>query len=172
MAAGTTYERIATYTVSGSSTNEIQFASIPSSYTDLVIVGNLGSTNGYPSARFNSDTGSNYSVTNLSGDGTGTTADRATNRAVADISFQTTTDTTGVKTNFICHIMDYCNTTTYKTMLSRVNTASQSTSMTVSLWRSTAAISNIKLYSSAGNGANLYILTAGSTFTLYGIASA
>jgi hypothetical protein len=167
-----TYEPIATYTVSGSSTSEIQFASIPSSFTDLVIVGNLGSTNGYPSARFNSDTGSNYSVTNLSGDGTGTTADRGTNRSVADISFEVVTDTTGVKTNYICHIMNYSNTTTYKTMLSRVNTASNGTSMTVGLWRSTAAISNIKLYSSAGNGANLYIVTAGSTFTLYGIKAA
>jgi hypothetical protein len=167
-----TYSPIATYTVSGSSTTEIQFASVPSTYTDIVIVGNLGANNGYPAARFNSDSGANYSVTNLWGNGSSAQSDRGTARTVADISYEILTDTAGVYTNYICHIMNYSNTTTYKTMLSRVNSAANGTSATVVLWRSTAAINNIKLQTSNGNGSALWTFQAGSTFTLYGIAAA
>ena len=38
MAAGNTYEAIATNTVTGSSTTTVTFSSIPSTYTDLIIV--------------------------------------------------------------------------------------------------------------------------------------
>jgi hypothetical protein len=172
MAAGSTYTPLATYTVSGTSTTEIQFSSISAGYTDIVIIGNLGADQGYPSARFNSDTGSNYSVTNLWGNGSSAASNRATNRAVADISYEVYTTTTGVNTNYICHVMNYSNTSVYKTMLSRVNSASYGTSATAVLWRSTAAINNIKLQSSSGNGAALGTFLAGSTFTLYGIAAA
>jgi len=172
MAAGATYEPIATTTVSGGSTSEVEFASISGSYTDLIIVGNLGAaTTSYMSARFNSDTGSNYSVTNLSGNGSTALSNRATSRSVADISFEVTAGST-INKNFIAQIMNYSNSTTYKTMLSRTNNAGTGTSATVVLWRSTSAITNIKLYSETGNGANLYNFTSGSTFTLYGIAAA
>jgi hypothetical protein len=44
MAAGATYTPIATYTVSGSSTLTYTFSSIPSTYTDLVLVVNGSSS--------------------------------------------------------------------------------------------------------------------------------
>ena len=172
MAAGSTYEPIATATVSGGSTSEIQFSSIPGTYTDIIIIGNLGAaTNSYPAARFNSDTGSNYSVTNLSGDGSAAISDRASSRSVADISYEVIGGS-AINVNFISQIMDYSNSTTYKTMLSRTNNSATGTSATVVLWRSTSAITNIKLYSATSNGANLYNFTSGSTFTLYGIKAA
>ena len=172
MAAGVTYKPIATTTVSGGSTSEVEFASISGSYTDLIIVGNLGAaTNSYIGARFNSDTGSNYSVTNLSGNGSTALSNRASSRSIADISFEVI-DGSAINTNFIAQIMNYSNSTTYKTMLSRTNNAGTGTSATVVLWRSTSAITNIKLYSSTGGGANLYNFSTGSTFTLYGIAAA
>jgi len=167
-----TYEPIATTTVSGGSTSEVEFASISGSYTDLIIVGNLGSaSNSYVSARFNSDTGSNYSVTNLSGNGTTAISNRGSSRSVAEISYEVYQGST-IQANFIAQIMNYSNSTTYKTMLSRTNNAAIGTSATVVLWRSTSAITNIKLYSSTGNGANLFNFTSGSTFTLYGIKAA
>jgi hypothetical protein len=63
--------------------------------------------------------------------------------------------------------MNYSNTTTNKTILSRINNAENSTVARVTLWRNTAAISTIFL--TEGNGANFI---AGSTFTLYGIKAA
>ena len=172
MAAGSTYSTIATTTVSGTSTSVVEFASISGSYTDLIIVGNLGaSTNSYPGARFNSDSGSNYSVTDLYGNGTSALSDRASSRSIADISFDVIGDS-GVNQNFIAQIMNYSNSTTFKTMLSRTNNAGAATSATAVLWRNTAAITNIKLYTATGNGSNQYNFANGSTFTLYGISAA
>jgi hypothetical protein len=172
MAAGATYEPIATTTVSGGSTSEVQFASISGSYTDLIIVGNLGAaTNSYTSARFNSDTGSNYSFTELYGNGSSAASDRASNKSIADFAFNVQNQS-GVNGNFIAQIMNYSNSTTYKTVLCRNNLADFGTGATVVLWRSTAAITNIKLYTSTANGANQYNFASGSTFTLYGIAAA
>jgi hypothetical protein len=172
MAAGNTYTPIATTTISGSSTSIVEFASISGSYTDLIIVGNLGAaSNSFPAARFNSDAGANYSVTDIVGDGTSATSSRASSRNVADISYNVIGNS-GVNQNFIAQIMNYSNSTTYKTMLSRVNAAASGTTATVCLWRSTAAITNIKLYSATANGSNQYNFTAGSTFTLYGITAA
>lgn len=68
-----TYEPIATTTASGSSSS-ITFSSISSAYTDLVLVANASVTSGSDTAilRFNGDTGSNYSRTFLSGNGSST----------------------------------------------------------------------------------------------------
>jgi len=76
MAAGATYEPIATTTVSNSSTSTVTFSSISGTYTDLIIIGNLGSetTNAFPYLQFNGDTGSNYSYTQLYGNGNGSSA--------------------------------------------------------------------------------------------------
>jgi len=63
--------------------------------------------------------------------------------------------------------MNYANTTTYKTSLTRGNIATVATLATVGMWRSTSAITSIKI---ERDGSNL--LAAGSTFTLYGIAAA
>jgi hypothetical protein len=172
MPAGSTYTPIATTTISGTSTSEVQFSSIPSTYTDLVIIGNLGATtNSYPCARFNSDTAANYSVTDIYGNGTSAASARGTSRTIADISYDIIGNA-NVEMNFIANIMNYSNSTTYKTMISRVNLAANGATATVSLWRNTAAITNIKLYTATANGSNLYNFANGSTFTLYGIASA
>jgi len=57
-----TYEPIATTTL-GSNQTTITFSSIPSTYTDLVIVSNMGTTTAsYPFIRFNGDTGLTVTV--------------------------------------------------------------------------------------------------------------
>jgi len=168
-----TYEPIATYTVSGGSTTEIEFASIPQTYTDIVAISNIGgaSASYYFCARINSDTATNYSMTELLGASSTASSSRATARAVADIGYNVHV-TTGVKAYNIANFMNYSNTTTYKTLLNRANNHEDGVSITAVLWRNTSAITNLKFYIHLGNGANLYAFTSGSTITLYGIKAA
>jgi hypothetical protein len=77
----TTYEKIATTTL-GSASSTITFNSIAASWTDLRIV--LVSVNDASSTqpvemRFNSDSGTNYSTTNLYGNGGNAGSYRYTN---------------------------------------------------------------------------------------------
>ena len=70
-----TYVPIGTNTVSGTTTNLITFSSIPSTFTDLVLIDNgkfSASDNSY-AMTFNGDTASNYSYTYLLGSGTSAT---------------------------------------------------------------------------------------------------
>jgi hypothetical protein len=163
MAAGSTYTPIATYTATGTPTS-YTFSSIPGTYTDLVIVidGYMATGSGaYIAVQFNGDTGSNYSTTDLSGNGS--TAQSA----------QFTSQTSGIigafylsQANIICSIQNYSNTTTYKTAISRSNASSNNTRADVNLWRSTSAITSVKVLAQTDTIAN------GTTLTLYGIASA
>jgi len=161
MPAGNTYEAIATQTL-GSAAASVTFSSIPSTYTDLVLVSNYQLTTGdnFMTIRFNSDTGSNYSFTNFYGEGTAPASDRTTNATAGRIGFYGSN-----QSNSIVNIMNYSNTTTNKTALSRDNTNTYVVTR-VNLWRNTSAINSITILTSSPN------LTAGSTFSLYGIASA
>jgi hypothetical protein len=159
-----TYEPIATTTL-GSGVTNLTFSSIPSTYTDLILVCNgntAAAANNY--LQFNGDNGSNYSATRLSGDGSAASSARSTSAT------QILLDgfgywTTGYNANKVIHIMNYANTTTNKTVLTRANNASIGTDAIVGLWRSTAAITSIRFNSDS-------TLQAGSTFTLYGIKAA
>jgi hypothetical protein len=166
MAAGSTYTPIATTTL-GSAAASYTFSSIPSTYTDLVLVMNTkGSTSNYCQLRFNSDTGTNYSRTDLKGNGSTAASSRDSNRSIIDIASNATNDTSNFNTNIILHIMNYANTTTYKTAISRANNAATGTDAIVVLWRSTSAINSIYIAVNTGN------LEVGTTLTLYGIAAA
>lgn len=164
MAAGSTYSTIATTTL-GAATGTVTFSSISGAYTDLVLVisgqGSAGGAQGL-FLRFNGDTATNYSDTELSGNGTSASSGRDTSvtgiRSVVMDSANITTD--------IINIMNYSNTTTYKSVLVRSNTAGTLTKAGVGLWRSTSAITSIDLVMPTNN------FNIGSTFTLYGIAAA
>lgn len=170
MAAGSTYTPIATYTVSGTTTNTITFSSIPGTYTDLVFIASVQQnsiatiTAGY--IRINADSGNNYSSTVLIGNGTTATSSRRTS---ADALYWNIDIPTTSFTTFIYNFMNYANTSVYKTILSRFNNAEVSTGAQVGLWRSTAAINSFTMNSS-DSGADYF--TAGSTFTIYGITAA
>jgi hypothetical protein len=62
--------------------------------------------------------------------------------------------------------MNYANTTTYKSVLNRMDDAEYAVGANAGMWRSTAAINSIKINAGSGN------LPAGLTATLYGIAAA
>jgi hypothetical protein len=165
MAAGATYEPIATTTL-GSATASYTFSSISGSYTDLVCVFNGAITAGPDDLRirFNSDTASNYSDTLLRGDGSATLSARESN--VTNISYNAYIGTGDGSTVGIFNIMNYSNTTTYKTVLSRGSLAANFVNATVGLWRNTAAITSMTLIAGSST------FKIGSTFTLYGIAAA
>ena len=155
-----TYEPIATQTL-GSAAATVTFSSIPSTYTDLVLVyaGTLSADGGF-ALRFNSDTGGNYSNTALFGDGS--TAGSNTN--INDTSMGLGYGGTAQNVTTM-QIQNYSNSTTYKTALSR-NNGGGYVSARVGLWRNTAAITTVAVLTYSGNFAT------GSTFTLYGIKAA
>jgi len=161
-----TYEPIASQTL-GSATSGITFSSIPQTYTDIVAILNFtldtnsGACYSYVNGIF---TGTPYSNTNLTGDGSFALSSRASNSNTINI---TQTPINQNITNVIVHYMNYSNTTTNKTILGRQNTTASIVNASVSLWRSTAAINSISF--STFNTQNFI---AGSTFTLYGIKAA
>jgi hypothetical protein len=164
-----TYEMIATTTLGSNQTN-ITFSAISGSYTDLVLICHYASQlNNYNFfIRFNSDTGNNYSSTTLVGSASG-----ATSAMLSNYSNVLLTQYVGAGTSLtypgdtIAHIMNYSNTTTYKTVLARDNAVKNDSGMqtgaTVGLWRNTAAITSITI------GTNSGYLVSGTTATLYGI---
>ena len=167
MAAGSTYTPIATTTLS-SAASSISFTSIASTYTDLVLVFTPIVTSATTFAvRFNNDSTSNYSATILTGDGTSAASTRVANQTEIRISYAATSRTTNT-TNIITQIQNYSNATTYKTLLSRDNAASDGTGAIVGLWRSASAINRLDIIPLSGGS----IINTGTVATIYGIAAA
>lgn len=162
-----TYTPIATTTL-GSASATVTFSSISGTYTDLILVTNLRYSSGTPNSnafiRFNSDSGSNYSKTYLQGNGSTASSGRDSYTAM-DLLGQTST--ASVYTSNITQIMNYSNSTTFKTALSRWSNAGDFVIAFVGLWRSTSAITTIEV-----NSSGTAQFAIGSTFTLYGVKSA
>jgi hypothetical protein len=162
-----TYQPIATTTVSGSSTATITFNSLGSSYNDLIIVGNFGTSGGGVTVgvRFNSDSGSNYSTTQMNAPYPYGSSWRGTSQtSISAFGSPINVATSGVlKDNGTVHIQNYNNSTTYKTILSKNGWASGETLAGVGLWRNTNAITSVSLVVSG------VTFLANSTFTVYGI---
>lgn len=157
-----TFEPIASTTLSAA-TATVEFTSISSSYTDLVLIFNGGEngTNKDFQLRVGNgsiDTGSNYSWTRMLGDGSVASSSRGSNTTYIENVIGNESCTA------IYHFMNYSNTTTNKTILSRTAYASSRTSAYVGLWRITSAITHIRFTAETGSTIN-----SGSTFSLYGI---
>ena len=166
MAAGATYEPIATTTANGS-VNSITFSSF-SGYTDLVLVflGSVSSGSGDLALRFNSDTGSNYSTIFLSSQAGGIsgTSTSASSITVTEYTYLDTTRNTLSITN----IFNYANSNVHKSISTRGNKTGYGVETKIGMWRNTNAITSITAFSTGSNPN----FTTGSTFTLYGITAA
>jgi hypothetical protein len=168
MAAGSTYTPIATTTL-GSAASSYTFSSIPSTYTDLVLIQNsiqTGTPARWTTIRLNGDTATNYSYTSLEGNGSTAGSYRESSQTRGAVSFAASSSTAWGQV--IMNFQNYSNTTTYKTVISRGANAAQGTDSLVTLWRSTTAINTI-LITLEGSAQQF---ATGSTFTLYGIAAA
>lgn len=163
----TTYEPIATTTLGSGSSSVLVMSSIPATYTDLVLISNFETNTGGVCSlflTFNSDTGSNYSYTRIFGDGSSAQSTNSTTSSyfpgigIIDASARNAN---------IAQIMNYANTTTHKTTLTRTNSSGTYLGAYVMKWASTSAITSITM--SISNGSSF---STGSTFTLYGIKAA
>ena len=170
------FESIATVTVGGGGAANVEFTSIPATYTHLQIRGIAKDDAGTPQTRFltfrfNSDTASNYSWHYLTGNGSSPSSAAGTSENYAIASF-VNEGGTSIFGAAVIDILDYANTNKYKTVRGLggydLNGSGEATLASGS-WRSTSAITSITLdlrSTQAGNF-NQY-----SSFALYGIRSA
>lgn len=163
-----TYEPIATQTANGSDIF-FDFASIPQTYTDLVLVIGGATGDSAPFLRFNSDSSTLYSCTKLRGDGSSVTSSRVARGAGApnDTRLEMGLGSASEQVTNIFHIVGYSSTTIYKTVLCRANQASTAVLFSVGLYGSTSAITAIRVGNTNSNP-----LTSGTVITLYGIKAA
>ena len=168
-----TYVPLATQTL-GSAAASVTFSGISGAYTDLVlVVANFTAANNSANlwATVNGDSGSNYSSTLLGGYVSGAFSTRTSSTAKIFLGAWNTgiQSSSSYPAMATVNFMNYSNATTYKTVLARVGfmtSTSSETDVSVSLWRSTAAITSITVNPDSGN------INTGAVFSLYGIASA
>jgi len=157
-----TYTALATVTLGGTD-SDITFASIPATYRDLVLIASGQSTaaNANMLARFNSDSGSNYSWVYVGGDGSTTFSGNSSGTTMDFGNFP------NAQSVSVIQVMDYSATNKHKTTLIRSNTTATYAIAYANRWASTAAVTSITLtVSGSGNS-----FSTGTTFSLYGIAS-
>ena len=167
------YESIATVSVGSGGTSYAEFTSIPSTYSHLQIR-TLQRDTGTPAnmdnlyLQFNGDTGTNYSYHRLIGTGSSVLVTSDATISNLKIGLQ---PNAGITANAfgtsIIDILDYANTSKYKTVRTLVGSDTNDTNGNSSLfsgnWRNTNAITSIKIYPEANNFAQY------SRFALYGI---
>jgi hypothetical protein len=156
-----TYDSLATTTL-GSNQSSVTFSSISGAYTDLVLiaVAKFSANPSYSGIIFNSDSGSNYSSTFMRS--TGSAASSGANTNAGQIS------SGSYSSEYLLdefNILDYSNTTTYKTVFYKTNQNNDMITR-IGMWRNTNAITSVTYQIDTGN------ILAGSTFTLYGIKAA
>jgi hypothetical protein len=167
MPAGITYSTVATTTL-GSAASSYTFSSIPTTYTDLILIAALapGATNyDFQVGNGSVDTGANYSSTRVFGNGSSAGSDAQSNNTTGVTGNISNSSTIPIST--ILHFQNYSNTSTNKTVLSRYDVTDSYAFAIVGLWRSTAAINTIRIHSTSAQN-----IPAGTMLTLYGIASA
>lgn len=173
-AAATSYESIATVTVGAGGAANIEFTSIPSTYSHLQIRGiargTKSSTVGFLWMKINSDSGSNYAYHILQGDGASAVASGVAPDTLLDWGrHPAASASVNIFGASVIDILDYGNTNKFKTVRYLGNydaNGSGYLEFRSGLWRSTSAISTITFSWDSGNFAQY------SHFALYGIKSA
>ena len=155
---------IVTYTAT-SNISELTLSSIPGTYTDLILIVSgpaQAAGGGSVLIQLNGDTGTNYSLNYMFGNGSSVTGGRITNSSYLFTGRQLPTEGNG-----ITHFMNYSNTTTHKTVLSRGGVTTAIVIALANLWRNTAAITSMRFLPESGPG-----FATGFTATLYGVKAA
>jgi len=151
------YESIASVTVGSGGAANVEFTSIPATYTHLqlrfsLIYSTSGNTPLY--LNFNSDTGANYSRHSLRTDGSGSPSISAggnANQSDMDIYGYIVGSDTVNPTVGVVDILEYKNTNIYKTIRSLVGCGGSlgantgEINFTSNNWRNTSAITSIKI---------------------------
>ena len=171
------YESIATVTVGSGGASFVEFTSIPSTYTHLQLRYTAQTNRGtYGIAEyaltFNSDTATNYGYHAVYGDGAGTTAIAYSTQNSIRGDGEIGTSTGGTFGGGVLDILDYANTNKNKTVRWLGGVDINGTiagfggrvGLFSGLWRSTSAITSVKLVPYTGS-----LFTQNSSFALYGI---
>lgn len=164
-----------TITVGSGNSSYLEFANIPSTYTDLIILFSGSTNRGNLQAdgvaiRFNTDlTSGNYSAERLYSDGSGTMA-QDQNNAGAGLTNSTGSGSTSssIFGNSSIYIPNYAGSSEKKTFLAdgaSENNGGAYLNICGGMWNSTAAITNVRLYPETNATSWLQYTTA----TLYGI---
>lgn len=160
-----TYEAISSVTV-GTAVGSFDFTSIPSTYTDLVLVLN-GTSNAGAALRFNSDSASNYNRSIMYGNGSSALGTRGNGESWA---YQTPPAVSGGdRLTIVYNINNYASNSVFKTVLYRSSYPAGGVSLGVNIWKSTSAITTISCFSNDGGGGTWSV---GTTASLYGIKAA
>lgn len=162
-----TFEAIATTTVSGSSTFNVNFNSIPQTYTDLRLVYQIlpvqNATNGF--CRLNNDSNTNYSVQSMFSNGALAAAYRLLNTNQIYLNYNLSLSTTVWTTGWL-DIFSYTRSDALKTTLGQDFRMAAGQEALVHGYTLSAPITSVNLRVSSDAFAE------GTTFTLYGIARA
>jgi hypothetical protein len=177
MATGPALTRITAATITGSATSSYTFTSIPSTYTDLLIVAKVkGSNTNYGSCKLTLGTGgtlnSTTSKTQIALYGNNTSAGK---EIILDMTQFDLCRASGISSDqwgmHEVRLNSYANTNIHKYMICRTSLAigtGKGVESIAGVWRNTGAVDTIKFESTA-TGNNFAI---GSTFTLYGVKAA
>jgi hypothetical protein len=170
-ASTTSYESIATSTVGAGGATDVTFLSIPSTFKHLQIRGIMRNTasNDYTlRAQFNSDTSANYARHTLKGNGTAASALGEANQSYMTLDEMSplSSNTANTFGAIVWDVLDYADTNKFKT--SRILGGFDANGVgrilfDSALWRSTSAVTSVKIYMAADN------LAQYSSFALYGI---
>jgi hypothetical protein len=159
----TTYTTVASYTFASAGT-VYTFSSIPSTYTDLVLVMsniNSGGATGL-NIRINGDTGSNYAYMRMYGSSSTINSDGDTSLSTGGASIGIIDTGVSVVTS---NWQNYANTTMFKSIITQ-HAGPQYNDVYATLWANTTAINSIQ-FSQGGQNFDI-----GTNFTLYGILKA
>lgn len=165
------YESIATFTATTSGAIPT-FTSIPQTYKHLQIRGIAKSTVTTTGVTFplfwaNGDYGANYARHSLTGNGATASASGSASVSQINLSNIPTATTSNIFGAFVIDILDYTNTSKFKTIKMtggyNTNAGVGTIQMISGLWRSTSAISSFEYMPNQGDTAQY------STLALYGI---
>lgn len=148
-----------------SSQADVTFSSISGNYKDLVLIISASPlTNAVTGfMRVNGDTGANYSMVGMRGNGSTTASYTSSgSNMYFDYAGDTNVSTTTVS---IINFLDYSATDKHKTNLVRQSNTSDAVEAMAQRWASTSAITSITVYWANGN------IASGSTFALYGVSA-
>lgn len=168
-----TYKLIETVTVGSGGASSIAFTSIPQTYTDLKVVLSIRDgqsayfANG--AMRFNSDSGSNYSIRDLQGYNATVTSNSATETSALIGYFNAALSTANTFGSAEVYIPNYTssNAKSFSSDAVQENNGAGTTyvmNLRALLWTGTAAISSISIFT-AGT------LAQYSSASLYGISN-
>ena len=172
-ASTNSYESIATVTVGAGGSSSISFTSIPSTYKHLQLrfIARGESTLARVALRANNDSGGNYTLHYLYGDGSAAGAGGTTGQQQIDLTtIPTSSQTANAFGGAVVDILDYANTNTNKTIRSLggddLNGSGGYSILYSGAWLNTSAINRIDIIPGTVGSGNI---AQYSSFALYGV---